>query len=118
VPQESFLFSDTIAANLAYGDAAHPLVEHEHATDERAHEESRERGDRDGRAHRWARRWRSSTRRSSSSRTDTAPCSASAGSICREDRSSGSPWPARSPGGRARPCSTRALGPWTTHTEA
>ena len=29
VPQESFLFSDTIAANLAYGDAAHPLVEHE-----------------------------------------------------------------------------------------
>jgi ATP-binding cassette, subfamily B, multidrug efflux pump len=53
VPQESFLFSDTIAANLAYGDAAHPLVEHE-ATDERAREESRERGERDAAPHRWA----------------------------------------------------------------
>ena len=54
VPQESFLFSDTIAANLAYGDAAHPLVEHEHATDERAREESRERGEREAASHRWA----------------------------------------------------------------
>ncbi|HKH93068.1 MAG TPA: ABC transporter ATP-binding protein [Gemmatimonadaceae bacterium] len=53
VPQESFLFSDTIAANLAYGDATHPLVEHE-STDERAREESREIGERDAEAHRWA----------------------------------------------------------------
>jgi ATP-binding cassette, subfamily B, multidrug efflux pump len=53
VPQESFLFSDTIAANLAYGDATHPLVEHE-GTDERAREESRERGEREAMAHRWA----------------------------------------------------------------
>ena len=53
VPQESFLFSDTIVANLAYGDAAHPLVEH-HAGDERAREGSREAGDRDAAAHRWA----------------------------------------------------------------
>ena len=28
VPQESFLFSDTIASNLAYGDASHSLLEH------------------------------------------------------------------------------------------
>ena len=27
VPQESFLFSDTIASNLAYGDASHELIE-------------------------------------------------------------------------------------------
>ena len=53
VPQESFLFSDTIAANLAYGDATHPLVEHEY-TDERARVESRESGERDAAAHRWA----------------------------------------------------------------
>jgi ATP-binding cassette, subfamily B, multidrug efflux pump len=53
VPQESFLFSDTIASNLAYGDATHPLVEHEHI-DERARVESREAGERDAAAHRWA----------------------------------------------------------------
>jgi ATP-binding cassette subfamily B protein len=53
VPQESFLFSDTIAANLAYGDAAHPLVEHESA-DERVREGSREIGERDAAPHRWA----------------------------------------------------------------
>ena len=53
VPQESFLFSDTLAANLAYGDAKHPLVEHEHV-DERARVESRESGERDAAAHRWA----------------------------------------------------------------
>jgi ATP-binding cassette subfamily B protein len=53
VPQESLLFSDTIAANLAYGDATHPLVEHEH-DDERARAESREAGERDAAAHRWA----------------------------------------------------------------
>ena len=53
VPQESFLFSDTIAANLAYGDESHPLVEHD-PTDERAREESRERGEREAMSHRWA----------------------------------------------------------------
>jgi ATP-binding cassette subfamily B multidrug efflux pump len=53
VPQESFLFSDTIAANLAYGDATHPLVEHE-SVDERAREESRVGGERDAEPHRWA----------------------------------------------------------------
>ena len=53
VPQESLLFSDTIAANLAYGDATHPLVEHEH-DDERARAQSREAGERDAAAHRWA----------------------------------------------------------------
>ena len=53
VPQESFLFSDTIAANLAYGDATHPLVEHE-SVDERAREESRVGGERDAERHRWA----------------------------------------------------------------
>ena len=53
VPQESFLFSDTIAANLAYGDATHPLVEHEHV-DERAHVESRDTGEREAAPHRWA----------------------------------------------------------------
>jgi ATP-binding cassette subfamily B protein len=75
VPQESFLFSDTIAANLAYGDASHPLVEHEEARvrgfagsrvrddgtsatgnahDEGPREESRERGERAAAPHRWA----------------------------------------------------------------
>jgi ATP-binding cassette, subfamily B, multidrug efflux pump len=53
VPQESFLFSDTIASNLAYGDQSHALVEHE-GTDERAREESRELGARDAEPHRWA----------------------------------------------------------------
>jgi ATP-binding cassette subfamily B protein len=69
VPQESFLFSDTIAANLAYGDASRPLVEPEEAraggsagarvrddgaNDEAPHEESRERGEREAAPHRWA----------------------------------------------------------------
>jgi ATP-binding cassette subfamily B protein len=53
VPQESFLFSDTIAANLAYGDATHPLVEHE-SVDERAREESRAGGEREAEDYRWA----------------------------------------------------------------
>ena len=53
VPQESFLFSDTIAANLAYGDETHPLVEHEHV-DERARVESRDSGEREAAPHRWA----------------------------------------------------------------
>jgi len=53
VQQESFLFSDTIAANLAYGDETHPLVEHD-GVDERAREGSRDAGDRDAAPHRWA----------------------------------------------------------------
>ncbi len=53
VQQETFLFSDTIAANLAYGDAAHELVEHA-ATDERAPEQSRSAGEREAALHVWA----------------------------------------------------------------
>ena len=53
VTQESFLFSDTIASNLAYGDASHPLIEHEQ-TDERARVESRDAGEHDAAPHRWA----------------------------------------------------------------
>jgi ATP-binding cassette subfamily B protein len=53
VPQESFLFSDTIASNLAYGDAAHALVEHE--TDgETLPAQSRASGARDAEGNRWA----------------------------------------------------------------
>lgn len=51
--QESFLFSDTIASNLAYGDAAHTLVEHE-THGERAPRQSRERGERDAAGNVWA----------------------------------------------------------------
>lgn len=53
VQQESFLFSDTIAANLAYGDATHALVQHD-VVGEAAPEESRESGARDVEAHVWA----------------------------------------------------------------
>ena len=53
VPQESFLFSDTIASNLAYGDARHTLVDYGNA-DERAPEESREIGDREAEPYRWS----------------------------------------------------------------
>jgi ATP-binding cassette subfamily B protein len=53
VQQESFLFSDTIAANLAYGDSAVPLVDRA-AEDERASEQSRAAGERDATPHRWA----------------------------------------------------------------
>jgi ATP-binding cassette subfamily B protein len=53
VQQESFLFSDTIAANLAYGDASRPLVEHE-VEGEAAPTQSRTIGDRDVEAHVWA----------------------------------------------------------------
>jgi ATP-binding cassette subfamily B protein len=53
VPQESFLFSDTIASNLSYGDATRALVEHD-VVDEKAREESRELGERDAESHRWA----------------------------------------------------------------
>jgi ATP-binding cassette subfamily B protein len=53
VQQESFLFSETIAANLAYGDESHALVEHA-LDDESSRAESRAEGDRDAAAHRWA----------------------------------------------------------------
>jgi ATP-binding cassette subfamily B protein len=53
VQQESFLFSDTIAANLAYGDASRALVEHA-SDDEAAPEESRAMGERDAEPHQWA----------------------------------------------------------------
>lgn len=53
VPQESFLFSDTIAANLAYGDATQALIER--ATgDETAAEESRTTGADEAAPHAWA----------------------------------------------------------------
>jgi len=53
VQQESFLFSDTIAANLGYGDAAHPLVERG-TDDERAPEQSRAVGELDAANNVWA----------------------------------------------------------------
>ncbi|MDB4883517.1 MAG: transporter transrane region [Gemmatimonadetes bacterium] len=53
VPQESFLFSDTIASNLAYGDATRALVEHD-GVDEHARVESRAIGESDAASHRWA----------------------------------------------------------------
>jgi ATP-binding cassette subfamily B protein len=53
VQQESFLFSDTIAANLGYGDAAHPLVDHD-TDDERAPEQSRAIGELDAAPNAWA----------------------------------------------------------------
>jgi ATP-binding cassette subfamily B protein len=55
VPQESFLFSDTIASNLAYGDASHALTEHD-GIDERAQEESRSVGESEAAPHVWAAR--------------------------------------------------------------
>ncbi|MEP6991942.1 MAG: ATP-binding cassette domain-containing protein, partial [bacterium] len=51
--QESFLFSDTIASNLAYGDLTHPLVERESVDEERI-QESRASGAHDAAAHTWA----------------------------------------------------------------
>jgi ATP-binding cassette subfamily B multidrug efflux pump len=53
VQQESFLFSDTIASNLAYGDATRALVEHD-AVGESGPIESREMGAHDATVHRWA----------------------------------------------------------------
>ena len=53
VQQESFLFSDTIAANLAYGDAAHALTDHA-SSDESGPVESRELGLHDASVHQWA----------------------------------------------------------------
>ena len=53
VTQESFLFSDTIASNLAYGDANHSLVDRA-ADDESQAKESRASGESDAESHRWA----------------------------------------------------------------
>ena len=53
VPQESFLFSDTIASNLAYGDAAHSLMERA-ADGETLAAESRATGEQDAESHAWA----------------------------------------------------------------
>jgi ATP-binding cassette, subfamily B, multidrug efflux pump len=53
VQQESFLFSDTIAANLDYGDVSHALVEHA-SEDEQAPEESRAIGELDAAPNVWA----------------------------------------------------------------
>jgi ATP-binding cassette subfamily B protein len=55
VPQESFLFSDTIASNLAYGDAGHALVEHESEGEgEALPAQSRAQGARDAEGNAWA----------------------------------------------------------------
>jgi ATP-binding cassette subfamily B protein len=55
VQQESFLFSETIAANLAYGDSSHVLDDGAHASsDERAPEQSRTIGERDAESHVWS----------------------------------------------------------------
>ena len=53
VQQESFLFSDTIAANLGYGDPTHALTEHD-SDDERAPEQSRAVGELDAANNVWA----------------------------------------------------------------
>ena len=53
VPQESFLFSDTIASNLAYGDASHALIERA-TVDETGAEESRATGAGEAAHHSWA----------------------------------------------------------------
>jgi ATP-binding cassette subfamily B protein len=53
VQQETFLFSDTIAANLAYGDASRALVD-QSSEDERAPEQSRALGEQDAAPHVWA----------------------------------------------------------------
>ena len=53
VQQESFLFSDTIAANLGYGDPAHTLKERD-GDDERAPEQSRALGELDAASNVWA----------------------------------------------------------------
>ena len=52
-PQESFLFSDTIGANLAYGDASRALIEHD-VQDEATPAQSRAKGDRDVEPDIWA----------------------------------------------------------------
>ena len=53
VPQESFLFSDTIASNLAYGDAGNALVDHDNE-DDGGPAQSRATGEVDAAPHVWA----------------------------------------------------------------
>jgi ATP-binding cassette subfamily B multidrug efflux pump len=53
VQQESFLFSDTIASNLGYGDREHALVEHAYE-DEQMPEQSRATGEVDAAPNAWA----------------------------------------------------------------
>lgn len=53
VQQESFLFSDTIASNLGYGDRSHALVEHAYE-DEQMPEQSRATGELDAAPNEWA----------------------------------------------------------------
>ncbi|MEO8621618.1 MAG: ABC transporter ATP-binding protein [bacterium] len=53
VPQESFLFSDTIASNLAYGDATQALIERS-TGDETVAEQSRVSGADEASKHAWA----------------------------------------------------------------
>jgi ATP-binding cassette subfamily B multidrug efflux pump len=53
VPQESFLFSDTIASNLAYGDPAHALIE-QGSVDETVAHQSRDGGREEAAQHIWA----------------------------------------------------------------
>jgi ATP-binding cassette subfamily B multidrug efflux pump len=53
VPQESFLFSDTIASNLAYGDPAHALIERGSVDESEAHQ-SRDGGTEEATQHVWA----------------------------------------------------------------
>ncbi len=53
VPQESFLFSDTIASNLAYGDEAHVLIERT-TEGETLAGESRASGEQEAAEHLWA----------------------------------------------------------------
>ena len=53
VPQESFLFSDTIASNLAYGDTGHALVDHDNE-DDSGPAQSRATGEVDAAPHIWA----------------------------------------------------------------
>ncbi len=53
VPQESFLFSDTIASNLAYGDTGNALVDHDNE-DDGGPAQSRATGEVDAAPHVWA----------------------------------------------------------------
>ena len=53
VPQESFLFSDTIASNLAYGDPTHALIE-DGTVDEGLAHQSRDGGSNEASTHVWA----------------------------------------------------------------
>ena len=94
VPQESFLFSDTIGSNLAYGDTS------------------------DADAARGRPRSRSSTRRSKTSRAGTTRCSANAESTCPAARSSAPRSRERWRGKPSIVLLDDALSAVDTHTEA